>query len=281
MRQTINELILFGEKKLKNITDNNLLDSKLLLSEVLNSDSIYLFLNSKEMVSEEKNKLYNSYLDRRILGEPLQYIIGHQEFMGLEFLVKEGVLIPRSDTEILVETVLNKLDSNGAYKILDIGTGSGAVHISLAHFMKNSEFVSVDISDIPIEIAKKNAIINNVSNRITYYNSDLFENIKEKFNVIVSNPPYIPTEVIDGLQNEVSFEPKIALDGGKDGYDFYKRIIIEAKDYLIGIGLVAFEVGHDQANTIKELFRLAGYVDIEIYKDLSSIERVVIARYER
>lgn len=281
MRQTISELILFGEKKLKNITDNNLLDSKLLLSEVLNSDSIYLFLNSKEMVSEEKNKLYNSYLDRRILGEPLQYIIGHQEFMGLEFLVKEGVLIPRSDTEILVETVLNKLDSNGAYKILDIGTGSGAVHISLAHFMKNSEFVSVDISDIPIEIAKKNAIINNVSNRITYYNSDLFENIKEKFNVIVSNPPYIPTEVIDGLQNEVSFEPKIALDGGKDGYDFYKRIIIEAKDYLIGIGLVAFEVGHDQANTIKELFRLAGYVDIEIYKDLSSIERVVIARYER
>lgn len=284
MQKSINELLRFGEKELEVITDTNMLDAKLLLSYVLNKDSLYLFMNRDEEVSHEQIDLYEKLIRRRKSGEPLQYIIEHQEFMGLDFYVSPGVLIPRGDTEVMVEILIEKLKNLDSIRILDIGAGSGAIHVALAYYLKQSTIVAVDISSDAIEIAQKNAKVNKVNERITYCLSDLFDALDEndKFDVIVSNPPYIPTEVIDGLQKEVSVhEPRLALDGGKDGYDFYKRIINDANNYFKDNGLLAFEVGHDQAQTIRELLEMANYKDIEIYKDLNSIERVVIARYER
>ncbi len=284
MKKSINDLLLYGQNELKEITENNVLDAKLLLSNVLDENNIYLFMNKDKEVSDKYVEIYKEHINRRKSGEPLQYITSHQEFMGLDFFVAEGVLIPRGDTEVLVETVIEKVKDYSKLRILDIGTGSGAIHVSLAHFLKDAELVTVDISTAAIEIAKKNAKTNNVYDRIRYYESDLFSALdsNDKFDVVVSNPPYIPTEVIDGLQIEVSlFEPMIALDGGKDGYNFYRRIITDAKEYLTDNGILAFEVGHDQARTIQSLLDDAGYSNIEIYKDLNNIERVVIARYER
>lgn len=284
MKKTINELLKFGEAELKDITDTNVLDAKLLLSSVLNQDSIYLFINKTEEISEELVEVYINFINRRKSGEPLQYITLNQEFMGLDFYVAPGVLIPRGDTEVLVELLIEMLKDYKSPKILDVGSGSGAIHVALAYYLKTAELFTVDISSKAIEIAKKNAKDNGVYDRISYYLSDLFEKLDEeiKFDVIVSNPPYIPTEVIDGLQREVSVhEPKLALDGGKDGYEFYRRIIVDSKRYFKDKGILAFEVGHDQARVIKELCEISGFFDVEIYKDLNGIERVVIGKYER
>lgn len=284
MKKSISDLLIFGEKELIGITETNKLDAKLLLADVLKKDNLYLFMNRTEEVSVKYVEQYVDYISRRKSGEPLQYIIGSQEFMGLNFYVAPGVLIPRGDTEVLVELLIEELKDYKSPRILDIGTGSGAIHVALAHYLKSAELTTVDISEDAINIAKKNASDNNVSDRITYYLSDLFEALDKnyKFDVIVSNPPYIPTDVIEGLQTEVSVhEPKIALDGGKDGYDFYRRIILESNEYFKDYGILAFEVGHDQARYIKELCELASFNSVEIYKDLNGVERVVIAKYER
>lgn len=275
----INDILKYGESKLENITQDYLIDARLLLEHVLECNRMYLLLNKFEEVDAHKIHLYEKVIQRRASGEPLQYIVGTQEFMGLTFIVAPGVLIPRSDTEPLVEALMKRMKGNEHF--LDIGTGSGAIHISLLHHFKNATAVSVDISAEALEIAKKNAENLKVTNRIKYLESNLFEKIHEKFDVIVSNPPYIPTEDLKTLQKELSHEPKIALDGGDDGYDFYRAIIKAAPEYFNEAGLLAFEVGHDQARTIKKLLEDADYQHIEIIEDLSHIERVVIARYER
>ena len=279
--KSINDILKHGEEKLKVVTDDYLIDAKLLLEFVLNKDSLYLFMNKDEIVTELQAKAYEAVLERRQGGEPLQYIVGHQSFMGLEFYVAPGVLIPRSDTENLVTLVIEEIKSNGYQNVLDIGTGSGAIHISLCHYLENINCTTVDISEDAIKIAKKNATALNVKDRVKYVKSDVFEKIDETFDVIVSNPPYIPTTVIDGLQKELAHEPKIALDGGEDGYDFYRKIIKEGPKYLNNHGLLAFEVGHDQSRIVKGLLLEAGFINVEIHCDLSGIERVVLARYER
>jgi len=279
--KSINDILRYGESKLLDITVDYKIDAKLLLEYVLKKDSIYLFLNKDEIVDQEAYDLYESLIERRASGEPLQYIVGVQSFMGLDFKVAPGVLIPRSDTENLVSLVIDKIKEKGYKKVLDIGTGSGAIHIALCHYLKDIECTTVDISDDAIKIAKENAETIGVKDRIKYVKSDVFENINTSFDVIVSNPPYIPTKVIEGLQEELSHEPKIALDGGEDGYDFYRRIIEESSEYFNDTGILAFEVGHDQSKTIKCLLESSGFKDVEIHQDLSGIERVVIARYER
>lgn len=279
--KSINDILRYGESELKDSTEDYLIDSKLLLEYVLNENSVYIFMNKHKIMNASDERKYIELIERRCAGEPLQYIIGHQSFMGLDFIVGPGVLIPRSDTENLVTKVIERIKANDYKSVLDIGTGSGAIHIALCHYLKDINCTTVDISEEAIAIAKKNAINLGVKDRVKYVKSDVFENINETFDVIVSNPPYIPTEVIEGLQKELFHEPHIALDGGKDGYDFYRRIIKESPEYFGAEGMLAFEVGHDQAQMIKQLLEGSGFKDVEIHCDLSGIERVVLARYER
>ena len=200
--------------------------ARMLLQATLKKSKEYLMIYDKEEVNNIQRDKYIKNVKRLILGEPLQYITGKQEFMKLNFLVTKDVLIPRADTEILVEKVIEIAEKIANPTILDLCTGSGAIAVSLAKYLPQSEITAIDISKEAIQIAKKNAIINNVENQITFINSDMYTNLnEEKFDIIVSNPPYIKTDVIKKLDIQVKNEPYIALDGGKDGLDFYKTII--------------------------------------------------------
>ena len=225
---------------------------------------------------------YNEDIDKIINHIPLQYITNHQEFMKLDFYVDENVLIPRSDTEILVEEVINQCSKNEEkqYKILDLCTGSGIVGISLAKYIKNCEVVCADISKKALEIANKNAKNNNVNN-IKFIYSNMFSNIKDKFDIIVSNPPYIKREVIEELEKEVQNEPHIALDGGIDGLDFYKIIINQAYDYLNDTGGLFLEIGYDQREEVTNLLKRSGkFGNIYSKKDLYDNDRVIVTKLD-
>ena len=235
----------------------------------------------------EKQKYLNddfyceAYINDRINGRPVAYIVGNREFMGLDFFVKEGVLIPRPDTETLVEEIIELCKNKSEQiNILDIGTGSGSITVSLAKYIENSKVMSFDISDIPLEVGKINAINNEVDNKIEFVKSDVFSAIKDtekQFDVIVSNPPYIPKKDIETLHTQVKdYEPYNALEGGEDGLDFYRQITKESIDYLKQGGILAYEVGHDQAEDVSEIMKSYGYTKIYKKKDIQGIDRVVI-----
>ncbi|WIF96046.1 peptide chain release factor N(5)-glutamine methyltransferase [Caminicella sporogenes] len=284
---TISKALNEAVEKLKGKVFTPILDSEVLLSKILNKDRLYLIVNKEEQLTEEEYKKYKEIIDKRFQGMPVQYLTNNQEFMGLDFYVEEGVLIPRSDTEILVEKVINHIDNTKEYNILDIGTGSGAIAVSLAKYFVNSTVYSIDISKKAIGIGRKNADRHGVLSRIKFLEGSLFEpleeiDIKGKIDILVSNPPYIPSEEIEKLQIEVSkYEPRLALDGGKDGLYFYRKIIDKAPKYLRHNGFIALEVGHNQAGKVVEFMRKNGcYKDIEITKDLAGIERVVSAHIQ-
>lgn len=261
--------------KLSNI-DAPVITAGAILCNILGCERTYLYTHDDYILSKDEYERYCDALKRRIEGEPLQYIIGSQEFMSLDFIVSPDVLIPRQDTEILVEYIIEFVSQKDKVSILDIGTGSGCIAISLAHYIKNSRVVAVDISKGALKIARKNAQNCGVEERIVFIESNLFENVPiQKFDIIVSNPPYIPNQVIAGLDRQVKdFEPKIALDGGEDGLDFYRRIVKESVDFLKPKGLLAFEVGFDQAQEVAKIME-SSYRDIKLQKDLAGIERVV------
>lgn len=213
-----------------------------------------------------------SYVKRRVNGEPFAYIVGYKEFMKLKFFVDNNVLIPREDTEILAEEAI-KLNKKS---ILDMCTGSGCIAISLAKYIDKASVDAVDISKNALKIARKNAKFNKVN--VNFINSDLFENVSKKYGLIISNPPYIPSLDIEELQCEVKNEPHIALDGGTDGLDFYKKISKEALKYLVEGGVLMYEIGYDQAESVSEILKDCGYDKVEVKKDLSGNDRVVIAR---
>ena len=276
---TINEIIIRYSKKLENISSTPRLDVETILQKVLNVDRLYILLNLDKSLNIDEEKLFNKYIKERLNNRPIAYIVENREFMGLDFYVKEGVLIPRPDTEILVEEVIELAKDKGKINILDIGTGSGAITVSLAKYLKDAKIISVDISDIALEIAKKNAQNNYVDDRITFIKSDLFTNIDKdmKFDIIVSNPPYIKREVIETLDKQVKdFEPYNALEGGVDGLDFYRKITKQGKNYLNKGGFLAYEVGHDQSEDVSKLMKNDGYTNIYTRKDLQQIDRVVI-----
>lgn len=282
MRITIKKALEEAVDKLKSKVSTPLLDAQVILCHILQVDRLYLIINKDIILTSEQILEYRKLIEKRFCGAPVQYITGIQEFMGLEFYLEEGVLIPRPDTEILIEKVLDSIDKDGKYNIIDIGTGSGAITVSLAKYIQNSYIYSIDISQKALNIARKNAMKNNVMSKISFLNGSLFKplediGISEKIDILVSNPPYIPTRDIDNLQIEVSkFEPKLALDGGEDGLDFYREIIDKAPRVLKNNGLIALEVGHDQARRVIELMEeKKKYVNIEITKDLAGIERVV------
>ena len=273
------------KKEINNLKENNIEDStlkaKILLANILKVKKEYLLIHSEEEVKQEDKIKYENCIKELIKGKPLQYITNNQEFMGLNFYVDENVLIPQPDTEILVEKAIEIAETTQKNKILDMCTGSGCIAISLAKKINNAQITAVDISNSALNVANKNVINNNVENKIIFINSDMFNNIEEKFDIIVSNPPYIETETINKLEIEVQNEPHVALDGGIDGLKFYKIIANNAFEYLNENGYLLLEIGYNQQESVTQLLQDTGkYKNIETIKDLGGNYRVVIARKE-
>lgn len=254
--------------------------ARMLLQATLKKSREYLMIYDNKEVENIDRDRYIKNVKRLILGEPLQYITGIQEFMKLNFLVTKDVLIPRPDTEILVEEVIRKAENIPNPVILDLCTGSGAIAVSLAKYIKNVHICAIDISSKALEIAKKNAELNGVKNNIEFIESNLFDKIKErKFDIIVSNPPYIETETIKTLSKEVQSEPKIALDGGKDGLDFYRKIADSGSKYLNRQGYICLEIGYNQRIAVRQILEnKKRYVNINCIKDLCGNDRVITAQ---
>ena len=253
-------------------------DAGVLLCSAVRCDRAFLYAHGSNELDSVLLENYFSMLERRAAGMPLQYLTGVQEFMSLSFEVGEGVLVPRQETEILVEAVMNLCRERGGIdRILDIGTGSGCIAVSLAYYIPDCNVTAIDKMLDALAIAQRNAITNGVADRVRFVKSNLFEELeKEPFDVMVSNPPYIRTKDIEGLQREVRcYEPPEALDGGEDGLHFYKAILHGTQRFLREGGSLAFETGYDQAAEVAAL--MSGFFrDIKIYKDLAGIERVVI-----
>ncbi len=278
---TISEIIKKGMIELKNGNiEEPKLKSRLLMQYVLNETRQYVIVNDMEQLDKAKEKQYFEKIKILKKGIPIEHITHQKEFMKLNFFVDKNVLIPRQDTEILVEEVIKIAQKNNSKKILDLCTGSGAIAVSLAKYLPQSEITAIDISNEAIQIAKKNAITNNVENQITFINSDMFTNLnEEKFDIIVSNPPYIKTDVINNLDNQVKNEPYIALDGGKDGLDFYKKIINESYAYLKCNGYLCLEIGFDQKIDVIELIEnTTQFKETYSKKDLYDNDRIIITQ---
>ena len=258
-------------------------ETELLFTEVLGCDRLSLYLNKGLTLGRSKSFLISSVLKKRMQGEPLPYILGKAEFMGLEFKVTPDVLIPRAETEILVETTMRLVSCVMCHvscvKILDMGTGSGCIAVALAKFFPGAKITAVDISTQSLEVARYNARINNVD--INFLQGELFSTYGlplTAYDCIISNPPYIPTDEIEKLQSEIQYEPRIALDGGRDGLDFYRRIIKVAPDYLTKGALLIMEMGFGQAAQVKNIFNISGkFKIIDIAQDYNNIDRVIIA----
>ncbi len=274
----IEELLREGKKVLeKNNIEEASIISRSLLQYVLKIDRNKLVINKDEEVENNKENEYIGYIKEVAAGKPVQYITNKQEFMGLSFFVDENVLIPQPDTEILVEEAIkyaNQIKEN--VEILDMCTGSGCIGVALAKHVKNAKVTLVDISTKALEVAKKNAKENEVKEKVNFIQSDMFENIKSKFDVIVSNPPYIKTKVINELDLQVQNEPHLALDGGENGLKFYEILINEAPKYLKENGKIFLEIGYDQKKEVEELARNSKlYKEIETVKDLANNDRVI------
>ncbi len=277
---TIRDIIIKYSQEISSISDTPRLDVELLLQKCLGDvDRIYIHMNLNKELTNEQEEKFLSMINDRLNGRPIAYIVEHREFMGLDFYVKEGVLIPRPDTETLVEEIID-LCKDKEVNILDIGTGSGAITVSLAKYLSNANLTSFDIADIPLEIGKKNAIKNGVEEKVKFVKSDLFSAIKDKdvkFDVIVSNPPYIRKSDMNTLHTQVKdYEPYNALEGGVDGLDFYRNITKHSNLYLNKGGILAYEVGHDQAQDVAMIMKNNGYTNIYTKKDIQGIDRVVI-----
>lgn len=270
----ISELLVNGKHLLKDIEDGNI-KARILLEYILKLSREKIVSNPNIEVSDNNVESYLNKINDIKNGMPIQYITNKQEFMKLNFYVDKNVLIPQPDTEILVEKAIEICNNHGNdIKILDLCTGSGAIGISIAKNIKNAKVYVTDIKNTVIDIAKQNVKQNNVDN-IEFIVSDMFENIQEKdFDIIVSNPPYIETDVIKTLPTEVRNEPIIALDGGKDGLKFYKIILSEYKKYLKKDGYLLLEIGYNQAKSVGELINL----NYSIIEDLAGNDRVIIIK---
>jgi len=257
---------------------------ELLFTDILNCDRLSLHQNKNLFLDKEKSAFISAALKRRIKGEPIQYILGKAEFMGLEFKVTPDVLIPRQETELLVEKVIDIVrgpQCPAVHSILDIGTGSGCIAVSLARLLPDAAITAIDISPIALAVARQNALLNSVSDRINFIQSDLFSGIGHRpsaIGLIISNPPYIPSDEINKLQPEIQYEPVMALDGGEDGLDFYRRIIRESPDCLLKGGFLVMEIGFNQRLPVENIFKKSGKFEIiEVVKDYNNIDRIIIA----
>ena len=259
------------------------LNAELLLCHTLQCERIQLYTNFDKPLTPNELSVYKSYLKRRLSHEPVQYILGETEFMGLTLKVDKRVLIPRPETEILVEHVIELAKMAGAKSILDIGTGSGNIPVSLAKFINEIEIDSMDISKDALDVARANADLHNVGNRIRFIHGDIHSYAdhlnKHSYDIIVSNPPYISSSEFTSVTPEVSeYEPSIATTDRGDGFTFYRTIQSAGKQLLKGNGWVIVEVAYNQSKEVAGLFASAGYKDIETISDYAGIERIVKAR---
>lgn len=278
---TIQENLELGVKKLKNENISEpVLKARLLLCYILNLKKEDLVIYGYKEINSKDQEKYEKVIQKLIEGYPLQYITHHSEFMKLDFYVDENVLIPRADTEITVEEVISycKNMKKDNIRILDLCTGSGVVAISIGNYIKNCEIIAVDISSKALEVANKNANKNKIDN-ITWVLSDLFDRVEGKFDIIVSNPPYIKKEVIVTLEKEVQREPIIALDGGEDGLKFYREIIKKAPNYIEKDGAIFLEIGYDQKQEVLNIIReTKQYKEVISKKDLGGNDRMIMAK---
>ena len=267
------------ELKMENV-DTPKMKARMLMQFILKQPRQYIIVHDQENLTSVKQLEYFEGIKKLRNNTPLEHITHQKEFMKLNFFVDENVLIPRQDTEILVEEVIQIAKKTNSKKILDLCTVSGAIAVSLAKYIENSKITAVDISHKAIQVAKKNAIINNVEKQITFIESNLLEMIpEEKYDIIVSNPPYIKKDVIKSLERQVQKEPIIALDGGEDGLDFYRKIIKESYSYLKYNGYLCLEIGYDQKEEVIQLLESRGhYSNIYSKKDYYDKDRIVVAQ---
>ncbi len=267
------EAHLYGKKRLSEvgIADAET-DCRLLLEHATGKTLTFILAHGDEEMPEKDEELFRQVIEKRATRYPVQLIIGKTDFMGLEFEVSPNVLIPRIDTEFLVEEAMAEVPDGSS--VLDLCTGSGCVLLSLMKYKNNIHGVGTDISDYALELAGRNAWKLEIGAH--FIKSDLFENIREKFDYIVSNPPYIERKDIDGLMEEVrDYEPHNALDGGEDGLDFYRVIAAKGKDYLNREGKIFVEIGYNQGFAVKKIFEDEGYINVEVIRDFVGNERVV------
>ncbi len=237
------------------------------------------FIRGTEFLTPEQFDSIKSYADRRLAGEPVDSILGWREFFGRKFAISKDVLSPRGDTEVLVRCCLDMLASHEEPRLLDLGTGSGAIIISLLAEIPRATGQAVDISSVALEVAYQNAHQHNVSDRLTLLNGEWFDPVEGQFDLIVSNPPYIKDEAMKALERDVlDFDPEIALRGGKDGLDPYPVIISQSRDYLVSKGSLCVEIGFDQVAAVKCLFEAHSYGNVSIVKDLSGHDRCITGR---
>lgn len=284
----INELLKLGVKELgKREYLDPISESIIILSYLQNVDKSYIYTHGNEEVNREIVDKFLDFIEKRKEGWPLSYILKEKEFYGLNFYIEEGVLVPRPDTEILVEWIINKVNEefkNEYLDIVELGTGSGCIALTLAYYLENIKIFAVDIDDKALKVAKINRDKFKLNNKVKFYKGDLFNGIKTlqlegKVDIIVSNPPYIPTEDISKLQIEVrKHEPKNALDGGESGFSYYEKIVPDSKEYLKREGILAVEIGYNQGIYVKRLFNENGFKDIYIIKDFQGLDRVVVGR---
>lgn len=278
----IKELIKYGKELLsENKIEGANIIAKTLAEFVLNMDKTQLIINEEKQIDEEEKTRYYLALIEIIQGMPIQYITNNQEFMKLNFYVDKNVLIPQPDTEILVEEVIEIINSkNKSLKVLDICTGSGCIGTSIAKYTKKTNITMSDISSEALNIAKNNYTKNiEDTSKVQFIESDMFENIKEKYDIIVSNPPYIESKEIIKLDKQVQNEPHLALDGGQDGLEFYKILANEAHKFLNENGYLCMEIGYNQKEQVIQLLKEnKNYKEIYSKKDLSQNDRIIIAK---
>ena len=280
MRKVFEILQAATEKLTAAKIENPRLDSEVLLAYVLNCRRLKLYTDAEKILTDDEILRFDNLIERRAKKIPVAYLVGTKEFFGFNFVVTPDVLIPRPDTEILTQCAIDFFQHTDGKNFLDIGTGSGAICISILKFCKNISAAAVDISEKSLEVAKFNAEKFGVDDRVNFFCGNLFEPVAgKKFNAIISNPPYIPTDDLKNLQAEVKREPVTALDGGADGLEFYRKIIFDAEKFLLPEGLLAFEVGINQAAEVKKLLEEKSFRGIEILKDLAGIDRVVLGRF--
>ncbi len=281
MSKSIHKVLEEGIQTLRDAgKEEAVLDARLLLEATLACDRMYLLLNKEKALSQNERQAYETMIKERAQGKPLQHILKQQEFMGLKFQVTPFTLVPRRETEELVEFALKHLSKEALSWIMDIGTGTGCIPISLTVLNKKVSALGIDLSPEALAVAEQNSLAHGVNNRITWVKSDLCGNIGPewygKMDMIVSNPPYIKTEDIQGLSPEVRiFEPLMALDGGRDGLDFYRRISCVAKPFLKEGGIIIFEIGYNQGEEVCDLLRANDFKQVTCKKDLLGEDRMV------
>ena len=258
------------------------LEAELLLAHVLGLERLRLYTEHDRPLNSGEIKKYKEVIRQRLSGKPLAYITGEKQFLNWNFYITPDVLVPRPETEILIEMVLEFTKNQDEGQILDLGTGSGVIALSLAHYLPAYQIDAVDISPAAIEVAKENALQQKLTERVTFYIGDLFSALPEEkqksYTGIVSNPPYISSEVIPSLSKEVREEPQGALDGGIMGMEIINRIIEKAGEFLIPGGFLALEHGYDQLSLIKKAALKAGFGKVSSYKDYSGFPRVAICQ---